>query len=238
MVLATRNPIEQEGTYPLPEAQLDRFLMHVVITYPDEATEGEIIKLNRGENAQKPKDHARSRPGTAAGHPRRARRDRRRLRLGSGAEIYRRHRSTPRGSPAGTAIPSANGSRSAPARAAALRWIAAPACVPGSTARIRHARPCARVMHDCLRHRLILSYEAVSQGINADQVIDKITELVSRRVRSPWPTGPPECPGVYVISKICSRSNIVRTQGLLLAAPAGAQPVVGRFASRMRGPRD
>src|SRR5689334_23594720 len=58
MVLATENPIEQEGTYPLPEAQLDRFLMHVVITYPDEAVEGEIIKLNRAENAQKPKDHA------------------------------------------------------------------------------------------------------------------------------------------------------------------------------------
>ena len=38
MVLATENPIEQEGTYPLPEAQLDRFLMHVVITYPDEAS--------------------------------------------------------------------------------------------------------------------------------------------------------------------------------------------------------
>src|SRR5215467_4333221 len=44
MVLATENPIEQEGTYPLPEAQLDRFLMHVVITYPDEAVEGEIIR--------------------------------------------------------------------------------------------------------------------------------------------------------------------------------------------------
>src|SRR5207244_3943657 len=58
MVLATENPIEQEGTYSLPEAQLDRFLMHVVITYPDEATEGEIIKLNRAENAQKPKDRA------------------------------------------------------------------------------------------------------------------------------------------------------------------------------------
>src|SRR5262245_29915949 len=52
MVLATENPIEQEGTYPLPEAQLDRFLMHVVITYPDEATEGAIIRLNRAENAQ------------------------------------------------------------------------------------------------------------------------------------------------------------------------------------------
>ena len=58
MVLATENPIEQEGTYPLPEAQLDRFLMHVVITYPDEAVEGEIIKLNRAENAQNPKSHA------------------------------------------------------------------------------------------------------------------------------------------------------------------------------------
>src|SRR6201996_6016245 len=62
MVLATENPFEQEGTYPLPEAQLDRFLMHVVITYPDEAVEGEIIKLNRAENAQKPKDHTAEPP--------------------------------------------------------------------------------------------------------------------------------------------------------------------------------
>src|SRR5262245_26303360 len=52
MVLATENPIEQEGTYPLPEAQLDRFLMHVVVPYPNEETEGEIIKLNREEQAQ------------------------------------------------------------------------------------------------------------------------------------------------------------------------------------------
>ncbi len=40
IVLATQNPIEQEGTYSLPEAQLDRFLLNVVITYPDEATKG------------------------------------------------------------------------------------------------------------------------------------------------------------------------------------------------------
>ena len=91
MVLATENPIEQEGTYPLPEAQLDRFLMHVVITYPDEAIEGEIIKLNRAENAQAPKDHeAEPAAGAAAGDLRRARRDRRHLRLGSGAEIHGR----------------------------------------------------------------------------------------------------------------------------------------------------
>lgn len=49
LVMATQNPIEQEGTYPLPEAQLDRFLMHVEIGYPDAASELEILKLNRGE---------------------------------------------------------------------------------------------------------------------------------------------------------------------------------------------
>ncbi len=49
LVMATQNPIEQEGTYPLPEAQLDRFLMHLEIDYPDAASELEILKLNRGE---------------------------------------------------------------------------------------------------------------------------------------------------------------------------------------------
>ena len=46
LVLATQNPIEQEGTYPLPEAQVDRFLMKVVIGYPSKAEEGDIIKMN------------------------------------------------------------------------------------------------------------------------------------------------------------------------------------------------
>jgi len=49
MVMATQNPIEQEGTYPLPEAQLDRFLLHVNIDYPDAAAEREILKIVRGE---------------------------------------------------------------------------------------------------------------------------------------------------------------------------------------------
>lgn len=47
LVMATQNPLEQEGTYPLPEAQLDRFLMYVVIDYPDAEAEKRILQLNR-----------------------------------------------------------------------------------------------------------------------------------------------------------------------------------------------
>ncbi|MFV0409054.1 MAG: AAA family ATPase [Paracoccus sp. (in: a-proteobacteria)] len=49
MVMATQNPVEQEGTYPLPEAQMDRFLMHVNITYPPVEDEVEVIRLVRNE---------------------------------------------------------------------------------------------------------------------------------------------------------------------------------------------
>lgn len=49
LVMATQNPIEQEGTYPLPEAQLDRFLLHLDVNYPDAQSELEILRLNRGE---------------------------------------------------------------------------------------------------------------------------------------------------------------------------------------------
>ena len=53
LVMATQNPIEQEGTYPLPEAQLDRFLMHVVIGYPNAESEQKILRLVRGEAMDK-----------------------------------------------------------------------------------------------------------------------------------------------------------------------------------------
>jgi len=49
MVMATQNPIEQEGTYPLPEAQLDRFLLHVEVSYPTIEDERRILVLNRDE---------------------------------------------------------------------------------------------------------------------------------------------------------------------------------------------
>ena len=47
-VLATQNPIEQEGTYPLPEAQLDRFMFKIVIDYPTEAEETDIVSATTG----------------------------------------------------------------------------------------------------------------------------------------------------------------------------------------------
>ena len=54
LVMATQNPIEQEGTYPLPEAQLDRFLMHVRIGYPSAEHEQAILRLVRGEEQNEP----------------------------------------------------------------------------------------------------------------------------------------------------------------------------------------
>ncbi|MGH1372401.1 MAG: AAA family ATPase [Cellvibrionaceae bacterium] len=54
MVLATQNPIEQEGTYPLPEAQMDRFLMKITIDYPEDEAELGIVRLVRGEEGAKP----------------------------------------------------------------------------------------------------------------------------------------------------------------------------------------
>src|ERR1700743_889119 len=51
LVMATQNPIEQEGTYPLPEAQMDRFLLHVFVGYSNDDDERKILKLVRGEDA-------------------------------------------------------------------------------------------------------------------------------------------------------------------------------------------
>jgi MoxR-like ATPase len=180
MVLATENPIEQEGTYPLPEAQLDRFLMHVVITYPDEATEGEIIKLNRVENAQKPGDRAAEPPPIPQQAILDARGEIDGIFVSDLAQKYMVDLIY------ATRFPSRYGDPLA-------KWIQVGASPRGSLALDRCSRARAwfdeqefvtpehvrSVMHYCLRHRLILSYEAISQGVTPDQVIDKITELVA-----------------------------------------------------------
>jgi MoxR-like ATPase len=185
MVLATENPIEQEGTYPLPEAQLDRFLMHVVIGYPDEATEGAIIKLNRDENAQAPKaEKAQESVHAPPPVPQQAIFDARReidgVFVSDAAQRY--------------IVDIVYATRFPGRYKEPLgKWIQIGASPRGSLALDRCARVRAwldgqefvtpdhirAVMHDCLRHRLILTYEALSEGVTADQAIDKIASVVS-----------------------------------------------------------
>jgi MoxR-like ATPase len=182
MVLATQNPIEQEGTYPLPEAQMDRFLMHVVITYPDEAAEGEIIKLVREENAQAPKTGEGTPPPKPI--PQQAILDARReidgIFVSDLAQRYIVDLVFATRFPGRYGEPLSN-------------WIQIGASPRGSIGLDRCARVRAwldgkgfvtpdhvrAVMHDCLRHRLILTYEALAEGVTADQAIDKIAALVA-----------------------------------------------------------
>jgi MoxR-like ATPase len=180
MVLATENPIEQEGTYPLPEAQLDRFLMHVVITYPDEDAEGAIIELNRDEAAQQPKGPRTERPAVPQQAIFDARREIDGVFVSESAQRY---------------IVDLIFATRFPARykEPLSKWIQIGASPRGSLALDRCARVRAwldeqdfvtpdhirAVIHDCLRHRLILSYEALSDGITPDAVIDKVLSLVA-----------------------------------------------------------
>jgi MoxR-like ATPase len=165
MVLATENPIEQEGTYPLPEAQLDRFLLHVVVSYPNEKTEGEIIKLNRDENAQAPK----ATTSEPAAVPQKAIFDARtkidKIFVSDLAQKYMVDVVF------ATRYPNRYGEPLS-------KWLQIGASPRGSLALDRCARVRAwldghefvtpdhvrAVMHDCLRHRMILSYEALSQA--------------------------------------------------------------------------
>ncbi len=180
MVLATENPIEQEGTYPLPEAQLDRFLMQVVITYPDETVEGEIIKLNREENAQKPKDKTGEPAPISQQSLFDARNEIDGIFVSDAAQKYMVDVIF------ATRFPGRYGDPLG-------KWIQVGASPRGSLALDRCSRVRAwldgetfvtpdhvrAVIHDCLRHRVILSYEAVADGVSVDQVLDKIVALVA-----------------------------------------------------------
>jgi MoxR-like ATPase len=167
----------------LPEAQLDRFLMHVVITYPDEAAEGEIIRLNREENAQATTSpNGRSRQVDPI--PQQAILDARReidgIYVADAAERYMVDVIF------ATRFPGRYGDP-------LDKWIQIGASPRGSLALDRCARVSAwldgknfvtpdhirAVMHDCLRHRLILTYEALADGVTADQAIDRISSLVA-----------------------------------------------------------
>ncbi len=119
MVLATQNPIEQEGTYPLPEAQMDRFLMHVFIDPPDEDAELEIMRLVRGEERAAEADTS-EKDETRIPQEKifEARREVHQVAAMETIENTSSRSSPPRATPSATARSSVRGFTSAPARAA------------------------------------------------------------------------------------------------------------------------
>lgn len=177
MVMATQNPIEQEGTYPLPEAQLDRFLMHVRVDYPDVEAERKILRLARGE-AMKQSPVKPSQPLTQA-NVLAARQEVLALHMEASVEEY--------------IVQLVNASRKPSLYndrlASYLDFGASPR---GTIALDRCARAHAwlngrdfvspddvqSVVHDVFRHRLLLTFEAEAEGKDADHVIDQLLNLV------------------------------------------------------------
>ncbi|HEY9238563.1 MAG TPA: MoxR family ATPase [Burkholderiaceae bacterium] len=179
LVMATQNPIEQEGTYPLPEAQLDRFLMHVKIGYPDASVERKILQQARGEavsgETQPEPEQRVSQEAIFA-----ARKEILGLYMADAVEEY--------------LIQLIMATRT-PARfdAELAEWIAWGASPRGSIALDRCARAHAwlagrdfvspediqAVLFDVLRHRVILSFEAEAAGVDQDRVIQRILDLVA-----------------------------------------------------------
>ena len=179
LVMATQNPIEQEGTYPLPEAQLDRFLMHVRIGYPDLEAERRILELNRGWMSQ----HNGDIVSNAEVIPQRsvfnARREILALHLAPDLETY--------------ILQLIMASRDpAPYGDDLTEWQRYGASPRGTIALERCARAHAwlhdrdyvspqdihAVAHDVLRHRVLLSFEAEAEGVTADRFIDELLNRV------------------------------------------------------------
>lgn len=176
MVMATQNPIEQEGTYPLPEAQLDRFLLHVNVDYPNADTELEILRLTRAEAAENTTTEP---PNLSQQTVFEARKDLLKLHMSDAVEQYivqlvmaTRH---PQhyDSELASAIEygaSPRASIGLDRCARALAWLSGDDFVSPS-----HVQAVAA---DVMRHRLLLSFEAQASGITADDVLKQLLALV------------------------------------------------------------
>ena len=179
LVMATQNPIEQEGTYPLPEAQLDRFLMHVRIDYPDDEAEQAILRLARAE--------ARSQaPALSAPSPLpqeilfQARDQVLDLYMSDELEEYLLSLVL------ATRIPEAVG----PDLEQWVEYGASPRASIGLDRCARaHAWLAGRdfvtpediqiVAPDVLRHRVILSYEAEADGVTPDRLVQELIDRIA-----------------------------------------------------------
>ncbi|MBU2984164.1 MoxR family ATPase [Saccharophagus degradans] len=178
LVMATQNPIEQEGTYPLPEAQLDRFLMHVRVGFPDVAAEREILRLSRNEAS------ATSIPDAPVAEVSQAtifeaRQAALTVHMAEPVEEY--------------IVQLVNATRNPDAYGPDLaKWIefgvSPRATISLDRCSRAHAWLAGRdyvspddvraVLHDIFRHRLLLSFEAEAEGLDADKVIDTLLQRV------------------------------------------------------------
>ena len=176
LVMATQNPIEQEGTYPLPEAQMDRFLMHIMVDYPAPETERMILNLSRQEALKQEQSgiEALTQETLFA-----ARQQVLAVHMAESVEEYL------------VQLILATRDTSAYGGDLAL-WLDFGASPRATIALDRCSRALAwmegrdfvtpddirAVAQDVLRHRLILSFEAEAAGITANQVIDKLLATV------------------------------------------------------------
>ncbi|MEM7429504.1 MAG: MoxR family ATPase [Pseudomonadota bacterium] len=186
MVMATQNPVEQEGTYPLPEAQMDRFLMHVMITYPPVGDEVKVIQLVRGEetaaSAEKKADKPKKEepPVIPQDAVFQARREIAAIHVADAMERYMADLVYATRTPEKYTEDLA-------------RWIEIGGSPRASLALDKCGRAHAwlhgrdyvdpqdvrAVVHDVFRHRLTLSFEAQGEGISPDAVTDAIVEQVA-----------------------------------------------------------
>ncbi len=176
MVMATQNPIEQEGTYPLPEAQLDRFLMHLRIGFPDPAAERTILKIVRGE-AMGEAGPAHATVTEDMIHA--ARREALQIHVSDALEDYMVHLifATRSGDGFGSDIADKIAYGASPRGTIALdRCTRVHAWMRGA----EFATPLdvQAVIHDVLRHRLILTFEAEADGVTCDKLIDQLVASV------------------------------------------------------------
>ena len=179
MVMATQNPIEQEGTYPLPEAQLDRFLLHVEVGYPSIEDERRILVLNREEAKQAERDMFKPPELLSLQSIMEARQDILNLHLASELEEYI----------VNVVVATRNPGSVDAALDGQILYGASPRASMGIDRAARaHAWLSGRdfvgpediqaVAPDVLRHRLVLSFEAEADGVDAAAIITGVLEGV------------------------------------------------------------
>ena len=181
MVMATQNPIEQEGTYPLPEAQLDRFLMHVFVDYPDAEGERAILALNRAEAKRSATDAELFKPQKVLtqGELLAARQEVLGLHLSEPLEEYIVQ----------IVLATRQADRYGDDLAGVLQYGASPrATIALDRCARAHAWLAGRdyvtpedvqsVAHDVLRHRILMSFEAEAAGRNPDEIVDMLVARI------------------------------------------------------------